>query len=40
MTEKVIISPHLYSTLIDMYVQEAKLNGTKVDPLALKVIVI
>ncbi|CAO3642127.1 unnamed protein product [Cunninghamella echinulata] len=34
--EKVIISPYLYSTYIDMYIQEAKLNGTSVDPLALK----
>ncbi|CAO3647745.1 unnamed protein product [Cunninghamella blakesleeana] len=36
MIEKVIISPHLYSTSIDMYVQDAKLNGTNVDPLAIK----
>ncbi|CAO3589891.1 unnamed protein product [Absidia cylindrospora] len=33
---KHIISPHLYSTLIDMFIQRAKLEETLVNPVALE----
>ncbi|KAI8334285.1 hypothetical protein BC941DRAFT_432577 [Chlamydoabsidia padenii] len=36
LVEKQIVSPHLFSTLIDMYTQQAKLDGTNVDPTALE----